>query len=412
MNEEIIKACKKNMGDKLTKVKDWVSVDRGRPDIAVLDSKVVNAIVDYLTEDMAVALLLYEASIHADTIRRVTAQSFSNKIEEWTLDQVWEEQLKMSRYLSDNDTSIDSVEAQKKVYLYKVRKWKGKELFNDCFFCSYSSLHTSDTGDKCDACPPKLVDPVFNCLTPSYSFSTKPRKFYQHLCKLYATFLRKQHELNPQIDTLLTLDQVWEEQLKMSQYVANQQGAVGGLKEKYLQHRKWSGPVLRNNCFFCAYAEQQLKLAKDSIRALCSYCPGKKVEKGFSCLSEPLSFSSNRGPFLKNLIRLNAIRCSSSSKEEIKVPQQLAKKPLITKLQHQVISLKYSLKESRTQNKEIRVTLDHLFNHNRRLMREKSSLQRQLNKCRADCDSFSANAKAQDTALAEIVRSLDGLRTP
>lgn len=99
-----------------------------------------------------------------------------NNIWELCVDGLW-------KYVAKRKQAGD----RRSVYALKVawmrrHDYKKGEIGGECFFCEYSNRHHSL--DCCGNCPGKLVDAVFSCSNPSYSYRTRPYRFYRKLLAL------------------------------------------------------------------------------------------------------------------------------------------------------------------------------------------------------------------------------------
>lgn len=115
-------------------------------------------------------------------------------VKELTLDQIWEECLKMWKWIVENP------EAKKCIWVWAAKDawliengYVPSEVENTCFFCSYSSsidnCWNDDDEDEgswlnCPSCPAKLVDKTFSCHASEYDYLSKPVEFYQKLLEL------------------------------------------------------------------------------------------------------------------------------------------------------------------------------------------------------------------------------------
>ena len=137
----------------------------------------------------------------------------------------------------------------------------------------------------------------------------------------------------------MTLDQAWEECLKMWRWIVEQLDAgrdegVCALKEEYVRNigltphkpvNQGGGAdldkVLVADCFFCEYNEQHDGNNEDEGEEVwdeedwefvqeghCDQCPGTKVDVRFQCSSSEYSYCSSPRLFLKEIERLNKIR--------------------------------------------------------------------------------------------------------
>lgn len=113
----------------------------------------------------------------------------------------------------------------------------------------------------------------------------------------------------------LTLDETWEQCLAMWKWISRRVGMsddrdVEDLKMAWLL---LNGYVLENSdgnkgacndCFFCEYDNQR---PGKSINNDC-FCPGRKVDKDFSCHNREYNHSDKPRAFYAELKRLNKIR--------------------------------------------------------------------------------------------------------
>ena len=73
-----------------------------------------------------------------------------------------------------------------------VENLKGKWLADhdietldmDCFFCDY-------VNHECDDCPPKTIDPDFNCMEDDCNFGYQPKEFAARIKKLHILFFER-----------------------------------------------------------------------------------------------------------------------------------------------------------------------------------------------------------------------------
>lgn len=106
----------------------------------------------------------------------------------------------------------------------------------------------------------------------------------------------------------LTLDQTWTETLKMWKWISekNMQPSdtyaiseiVDQLKREYmkLNYPEYS---IGSNCFFCLYTKGKTD---------CSTCPGKLVDKEFSCGTVGYSYDEEPVEFYQKLSELDKLR--------------------------------------------------------------------------------------------------------
>jgi hypothetical protein len=110
----------------------------------------------------------------------------------------------------------------------------------------------------------------------------------------------------------LTLDQTWEQCLKMWKLISLCKGrgtnkSIDELKIEWLSKTKIR--VLQDNCFFCEKAmkdSQKRKLAW--FYPSCNTCPAKKVDNSFNCLNNDYNFKGEPRKFYAKLKELNKIR--------------------------------------------------------------------------------------------------------
>lgn len=109
----------------------------------------------------------------------------------------------------------------------------------------------------------------------------------------------------------MTLNETWKNQLKMSGWIAKER-AAGSEKSVIVLKEEWFKENMPNvslayNCFFCNYADMELKG--------CGYCPGRLVDADFDCDSEEYHYSDELIKFYEELVRLNKIRISRDNKD-------------------------------------------------------------------------------------------------
>jgi hypothetical protein len=71
------------------------------------------------------------------------------------------------------------------------------------------------------------------------------------------------------------------------------------LKARWLKANGFSADVIESNCFFCDDG-------KDFFG--CTRCPGKLVDRNFSCANTNYNYEEKPVAFYKELLRLNRIR--------------------------------------------------------------------------------------------------------
>ncbi len=91
----------------------------------------------------------------------------------------------------------------------------------------------------------------------------------------------------------MTLSKTWTECLRMWKWVSVQKGSVRNLKRKWMRENGYKGIVA--NCFFCHYST-------------CSSCPGKLVDRSFSCCHEKYAYDKHPKKFYKKLLSLKRKR--------------------------------------------------------------------------------------------------------
>ena len=107
----------------------------------------------------------------------------------------------------------------------------------------------------------------------------------------------------------LTLNYVWAECIKMYTYVTKKRAAgdsrsVKRLKQAWLNRHGYKTDELNSDCFFCEYDERHQPLVRNN----CNWCPAELIDSSFSCGNEPFKWFKFPGLFLKELLRLDAIR--------------------------------------------------------------------------------------------------------
>lgn len=107
----------------------------------------------------------------------------------------------------------------------------------------------------------------------------------------------------------LTLNYVWAECIKMYTYVVKKRKAgdtrsVSDLKTVWVNRHGYKSNKLNSDCFFCEYDERRMP----SPRINCASCPGKLVDSSFHCTNAQFIWCKYPDFFLKEIIRLDAIR--------------------------------------------------------------------------------------------------------
>ena len=114
----------------------------------------------------------------------------------------------------------------------------------------------------------------------------------------------------------LTLNETWRLCLKMWKWIAEQvkAGRIEGverLKGEWLE-KNWTGEPLENDCFFCKSSNYY------NTRAACGcvlgMCPGKLVNKRFSCCRKTYHYKHHPIAFCNKLVSLNRKRLKAKKK--------------------------------------------------------------------------------------------------
>lgn len=112
----------------------------------------------------------------------------------------------------------------------------------------------------------------------------------------------------------MKLDETWVECIKMWRWVVKRVGKTefnaSQLKWQYIEEH-FPGLALDCDCFFCEYAvraENKSYKRYGVDKETCNYCPGKKVDKDFSCMNPKYRYSVRPNAFLKELLRLDRLR--------------------------------------------------------------------------------------------------------
>lgn len=108
----------------------------------------------------------------------------------------------------------------------------------------------------------------------------------------------------------LTLDETWKQCLRMWKWIAKRVKAgrkegVEELKEEWLE-KNWTGEPLKNGCFFCEYA--QYYNTEEKCGCAMYMCPGRLVNKRFSCCSKTYHYEDHPIAFYNKLVSLNEKR--------------------------------------------------------------------------------------------------------
>ena len=110
-----------------------------------------------------------------------------------TLDETWEECIKMWRWIVANRRPGDNIHTSKRAYADKL--YPEGEMPCNCFFCDYAEANEK-TRSICLSCPGVLVDPSFVCDHPHYAYNgTRPELFLAKLEELNRIRLsKKEHQ--------------------------------------------------------------------------------------------------------------------------------------------------------------------------------------------------------------------------
>ena len=107
----------------------------------------------------------------------------------------------------------------------------------------------------------------------------------------------------------MKLDTVWDRCIAMARWVAKWSECMGlsvnVLKQMWLEANGYEDNDLDSNCFFCDFAERHMP--DNAIRS-CPYCPGRAVDKRFSCVNVKYHHRDKPHAFLAKLENLNAKR--------------------------------------------------------------------------------------------------------
>ena len=110
----------------------------------------------------------------------------------------------------------------------------------------------------------------------------------------------------------LTLDEAWEECLKMWRWVVKEwekdrDKSVRCLKQEYAEMTGISGMVV-SDCYFCEYdCQQRLLLLEEDLSRYedCLFCPGKVASPRFSCKTATYYYLLKPDKFLAKLLKLD-----------------------------------------------------------------------------------------------------------
>ena len=98
------------------------------------------------------------------------------------LDICWKNCLRMWKWIAENWRSFDYVPVMKREWL--DTNGFGK-LDEDCFFCDYAEKFANDDDDDlCAKCPPRLIEPKFDCHDIGHRWHADPKAFYAKLVQL------------------------------------------------------------------------------------------------------------------------------------------------------------------------------------------------------------------------------------
>ena len=109
----------------------------------------------------------------------------------------------------------------------------------------------------------------------------------------------------------LTLGQAYRDCLRMWKWIAEQ--VEGGciddvykLKRRWFkeEQKKYAIDSLDSDCFFCHYDMQKM----GDRHAICTYCPGRIVDKRFNCINVSYHHTVTPVKFYKKLLKLDEKR--------------------------------------------------------------------------------------------------------
>ena len=105
-------------------------------------------------------------------------------IDEKKYKQVWEDCVRMWRWLKSKKLDKHNVYRYKIDYTYEN---KTTRQINHCFFCQYTNIDTNiDHEQHCSLCPGRLLWPEFYCENSDYSWNNNPLEFIEVLELMYA----------------------------------------------------------------------------------------------------------------------------------------------------------------------------------------------------------------------------------
>lgn len=114
------------------------------------------------------------------------------------------------------------------------------------------------------------------------------------------------------MDKDMDLDTVWEKMIEMSKWIADQETCGHKQRVRYgdtgLLRLKWCkdhGLRFFYGCPFCDYAFESGPQRSDWA---CSHCPGRLVDKEFSCVADAYDFNKRPKEFYAKLRELNKRR--------------------------------------------------------------------------------------------------------
>lgn len=120
----------------------------------------------------------------------------------------------------------------------------------------------------------------------------------------------------------LTLSETWKQCLRMWKWIDENYPKKPGfdkldliidLKNEWLD-KNGIEDELNSDCFFCEYAERRWNEEVEQYlniswnREICYYCPGKLVDKEFSCTSVSYNYTEKPHKFYQKLLSLNKKR--------------------------------------------------------------------------------------------------------
>lgn len=86
---------------------------------------------------------------------------------------------------------------------------------------------------------------------------------------------------------------------------------IDELKEEWMEEKGYEDEVA-DNCFFCAYAEQQIQwtghIGDSNFDDRCPHCPGRQTSPRFNCLAKSYHYSDRPGKFYAKLLKVNEKR--------------------------------------------------------------------------------------------------------